>query len=102
MLELRPTCENCKSTLPPDSEQAMISSYECTFCRSCALQLLDNVCPNCGGGFSPRPIRPRHDHKGGNHLGADPASTTVKHRPVDLEAHRRLAARLASTPPALR
>ena len=102
MLELRPTCEHCNRALPPDSEEAMICSYECTFCRRCVEEVLDNVCPNCGGGLCARPIRPREDRKGGNYLGADPASTTIKHRPVDIAAHRVFAARLARLPPAQR
>ena len=102
MLELRPSCEHCNRALPPHSEDAMICSYECTFCRDCVESLLQNVCPNCGGGFCARPIRPRHDHKGGNYLGADPASTTVRHRPVDVAAHRVFAAALAALPPAQR
>ena len=89
MLELRPTCENCNQPLPPDSVEAMICSFECTFCRECVEKILENVCPNCGGGFSPRPIRPKTDWKNGDHLGAFPASTKIKHRPVDLDAHKR-------------
>jgi putative acetyltransferase len=58
MLELRPTCENCNKALPPNSPEARICSYECTFCASCVEEVLANVCPNCGGGFVPRPIRP--------------------------------------------
>ena len=59
MLELRPNCECCDKDLPPDSEEAMICSFECTFCRECVEQKLNSVCPNCGGGFTPRPIRPK-------------------------------------------
>jgi hypothetical protein len=58
MLELRPTCENCNKALPADSIEARICSYECTFCATCVDSILENVCPNCGGGFVPRPIRP--------------------------------------------
>lgn len=58
MLELRPNCECCDKELPPESEEAMICTFECTFCRSCAQDVLHGVCPNCGGNFSPRPIRP--------------------------------------------
>ena len=58
MLELRPNCEHCNTALPPDSPEARICSFECTYCASCAEGLLQNVCPNCGGGFVPRPIRP--------------------------------------------
>jgi hypothetical protein len=99
MLELRPTCENCNKALPPDSVEARICSYECTFCAACVDDVLDNVCPNCGGGFTPRPIRPAQNWKGDSFLGKDPASTRVKHRPVDGEAHKRFAARLKLIPP---
>ena len=58
MLELRPNCECCDADLPPSSDQAMICSFECTFCRDCAQGVLANRCPNCGGDFTPRPIRP--------------------------------------------
>ena len=55
MLELRPTCESCNNGLPPDSLEARICTYECTFCATCVDNVLENVCPNCGGGFVPRP-----------------------------------------------
>ncbi|KAA1182496.1 DUF1272 domain-containing protein [Rhizobium tropici] len=58
MLELRPNCECCDRDLPPDSEEAMICTFECTFCADCADTVLDGVCPNCGGDFVRRPIRP--------------------------------------------
>src|SRR5690242_15527914 len=57
-LELRPNCEYCDVNLPPASADARICSYECTFCADCVANKLYNVCPNCGGGFTPRPIRP--------------------------------------------
>jgi ribosomal protein S18 acetylase RimI-like enzyme len=87
MLQLRPSCEHCNKPLPPASTEAMICSFECTFCTACVNTLLDNVCPNCGGGFMPRPIRPARNLKGDNHLGRYPASTSATHRPVDLRAH---------------
>lgn len=59
MLELRPNCECCDKDLPPDSPEAVICSFECTFCVSCASGVLNNRCPNCGGNFAPRPIRPQ-------------------------------------------
>jgi uncharacterized protein len=99
MLELRPTCEHCNTSLPPDSTAAMICSYECTFCAVCVTEILENVCPNCGGGFWPRPIRPRENRKGGNFLGQDPAGTTPRHRPVDTTAHKAWAAVLREIPP---
>ena len=58
MLELRPNCECCDRDLPPESADALICSFECTFCASCATGVLGGTCPNCGGYFSPRPIRP--------------------------------------------
>ena len=58
MLALRPNCECCDKDLPPDSAEARICTYECTFCADCAEDVLKGVCPNCGGNFSPRPIRP--------------------------------------------
>ena len=102
MLELRPTCENCNKPLPPNSADARICSYECTFCVTCVETILENVCPNCGGGFTPRPIRPANNWKGDNYLGKNPASMKVKHRPVDARAHARFAAALKKIPPAER
>ena len=99
MLELRPSCEHCNKLLPPDSLEARICSYECTFCASCVDTVLGNVCPNCGGGFVPRPIRPSKNWKGDNYLGKDPASTKVKYRPVDPETHARFVAEIRSIPP---
>ena len=99
MLELRPTCEHCNKALPPASTEARICSFECTFCAACVDDLLHNVCPNCGGGFAPRPVRPVRDWKGGNHLGRYPASTSVKHRPVDAAAHAALTTAIAGLPP---
>lgn len=102
MLELRPTCEHCNTALPPESTEARICSFECTFCSACADGLLDNVCPNCGGGFEPRPIRPSQDRKGENFLGKFPAGTKARYRPVDLVAHAALAGALKSIPPQAR
>lgn len=58
MLDLRPNCECCDRDLPPDAPDAVICTFECTFCLPCAEGVLDSVCPNCGGNFVPRPIRP--------------------------------------------
>ena len=57
MLDLRPNCECCDRDLPSDSSEAMICSFECTFCRDCAV-VLGGRCPNCGGNLVARPIRP--------------------------------------------
>jgi hypothetical protein len=99
MLELRPTCENCNKALPANSLEARICSYECTFCATCVETFLNNVCPNCGGGFTPRPIRPANNWKGDNYLGKDPATTKIRHKPVDLAAHALFSAALKTLPP---
>ena len=58
MLELRPNCECCDKDLPPESTDAFICSFECTFCRECTELTLKHVCPNCSGDLVKRPIRP--------------------------------------------
>ena len=59
MLEIRPSCEHCNKALPFDAEDAMICTFECTFCKECVEGILQHICPNCGGGFEKRPIRPK-------------------------------------------
>lgn len=75
MLEMRPNCECCDRDLPPDSAEAMICTFECTFCRDCAEQRFHGVCPNCGGDFTRRPVRP------GRLLKKYPASAKRVHNP---------------------
>jgi hypothetical protein len=58
MLEIRPNCECCNKDLPPDATDALICSFECTFCTECSTTKLGERCPNCGGAFQSRPIRP--------------------------------------------
>ncbi|HWV15751.1 MAG TPA: DUF1272 domain-containing protein [Cellvibrio sp.] len=58
MLELRPSCECCDRDLPPDSDLALICTFECTFCAECAEKRLGFICPNCRGNLVSRPIRP--------------------------------------------
>ena len=79
MLALRPVCENCNKSLPNDSTEARICTYECTFCADCVTTILHNVCPNCGGGFVDRPIRPK------GQLLKHPAKEKPLHKPVDME-----------------
>lgn len=69
MLELRPNCECCGRDLPPDSTDARICTYECTFCSDCVENVLHGSCPNCGGEMLQRPRRPAAM------LAKDPAST---------------------------
>ncbi|MGH8854931.1 MAG: DUF1272 domain-containing protein [Telluria sp.] len=99
MLELRPTCENCNTQLPPDALDARICTYECTFCANCVDKVLENVCPNCGGGFTQRPIRPSRNWKNNNFLGNNPAQIEVKHRPVDPVAHAAWVSAIKDIPP---
>ena len=76
MLALRPNCECCGRDLPPDSRDALICSFECTWCVDCAVtKLPGGLCPNCGGNLVQRPIRPVEK------LAKFPASTDRIHRP---------------------
>jgi len=58
-MQIRINCEHCDKDLPANSTEAMICSFDCTFCKTCVDTVLENVCPNCTGGFMPRPIRPK-------------------------------------------
>jgi len=102
VLELRPTCENCNIELPADSTQAMICTYECTFCAGCVDKVLGNVCPNCGGGFVPRPIRPKNEWRKGLSTSHQKPSKELKHKPVDCAEHAVFAASIKNIPPARR
>lgn len=84
-LQLRPNCEYCDRDLPPESTVARICSYECTFCADCVDTRLFNVCPNCGGGFVPRPIRPATEWRPGLSLTKRPPSTTRVHLSYTVE-----------------
>ena len=74
MLQLRPNCECCDVDLPPDTADARICSFECTFCAACAQTRLAGLCPNCGGELLPRPRRPQAK------LARYPASTERVHK----------------------
>ena len=78
MLEIRPNCEHCNKDLPNTSNEAMICSFECTYCRECAIELFKNVCPSCGGNFTKRPIRPK------NYTVKYPESQIRKHIPKNI------------------
>lgn len=79
MLEIRPNCEHCNKDLPNTATDAMICSFECTYCAACAHGVFKNVCPSCGGNFVERPIRPSGMQE------KYPASTERVFKPKDLE-----------------
>lgn len=98
-LILKPNCEYCDADLPSDSLGARICSYECTFCAPCVEGPLRNVCPNCGGGFVPRPIRPATAWRPGVSLAHQPAATqrvALSYAREDMAAH---VERIAGIPP---
>lgn len=70
MLDIRPSCECCDRTVAPDSTDVFICSYECTWCRDCAQDVLRGECPNCGGELVRRPV------PSAARLIDDPPSTT--------------------------
>lgn len=76
MLQLRPGCECCDKDLPPDTLDARICTFECTFCADCTDNVLKGVCPNCGGELLTRPRRPA------NKLANNPASTERIYKPA--------------------
>lgn len=101
-LQLRPNCEFCDKDLPPHSMEARICSYECTFCVHCVETKLDNVCPNCGGGFAPRPIRPATEWREGLSVAKRPPSAKRVHLSyslADIAAHSK---RIRDIPPGQR
>src|SRR5215211_641191 len=98
-LELRPNCELCDRDLPAASPDARICSYECTFCADCVERELQNVCPNCGGGFVPRPIRPATEWRAGVSLATRPASTKRVHTSYSRDEITAHAARIRDVPP---
>ncbi|MCF2905004.1 DUF1272 domain-containing protein [Octadecabacter sp. CECT 8868] len=101
MLELRPNCELCDGDLPPNSSDAMICSYECTYCADCVKDILQNVCPTCGGGFVQRPIRPVRAEGGQTNLGLSnrPAGTQRYHSAWSSEQIEAVVMHLKDIPP---
>lgn len=105
MLELHPNCELCDADLPPAATNARICSYECTYCADCAEGVLRNVCPTCGGGLQPRPIRPRTAYRAPDislGLSFHPASETRKHSRWSRDEIAAMTARLKDVPPSER
>jgi hypothetical protein len=98
-LELRPNCELCDRDLPPDSPDARICTYECTFCAQCVEDVLHDVCPNCGGNFETRPVRPANAWRDGTGLGHDPPGTQRRHTPYSREEIAAFVQPLRGVPP---
>ena len=99
MLQIRPNCELCDRALAPDSNEARICSYECTFCADCVDLVLENVCPNCGGGFEKRPVRPSGERRDGVSLAHQPASTVAVHSPYSEDELRKFTDAVKGIPP---
>ena len=104
LLEIRPNCEWCDKNLPPESEEANICSYECTYCTTCVEDFLFNVCPTCGGGFCRRPIRPKNAWRPDKKLGLlhHPASTARVHSKYSADEIRAHVERIRGIPPSAR
>jgi uncharacterized protein len=98
-LQIRPNCEYCDKDLPADSTDVRICSYECTFCADCAENKLENVCPNCGGGFAPRPIRPVREWRPGVCALKQPPSNKRVHLTYEREDIAAHVARIRNIPP---
>lgn len=96
MLEIRPNCENCGKPLPNDGSDAMICTFECTFCRNCVEGILFNVCPNCAGGFERRPTRPK------DLLAKYPPSIKDLLKPIEAEKFAGLLEKYRETDPTSR
>jgi hypothetical protein len=96
MLEIRPVCENCGKSLPYNSIEAMICTFECTFCKDCVENILFNVCPNCGGGFEKRPVRPSGP------LKRHPAGTSAYIKPLNMEEFKELQDKFKGIDPSVR
>jgi len=93
MLAIKLNCENCNTPLPPNSENAMICSFECTWCKNCNDDIFENVCPNCGGGLEKRPIRPKQK------LEKYPASLKEVYKPADIAEFNILKSKLKDVLP---
>ncbi len=99
MLELRPNCELCDRDLPPGAADARICTYECTFCADCVDGVLQNVCPNCGGGFEARPIRPARVWRDGAGLVNNPPGDRRRHTQYSREEIEAFVETLRGIPP---
>ena len=102
MLAMKPNCELCDKDLAANATDAMICSYECTFCASCVEASLKNVCPNCGGGLVTRPIRPSKEWRPGVSATHQLPSQDRMHMKRSPEEQQELTERLKDVPPAER
>jgi len=93
MLEIRPNCEHCNKDLPNTSTDAMICSFECTYCKNCALEIFENVCPSCTGNFVERPIRPQKE------IEKYPVSIKQIFKPKNLKTAKINSKEFKNTPP---
>ena len=98
-LELRPNCEGCDRDLLADSLDARICTFECTFCADCVERRLSNVCPNCGGGFTPRPIRPATEWRAGLSVSKRPPSSKRVHLSYSWDEIAAHVGRIKGIPP---
>jgi uncharacterized protein len=98
-LQLRPNCEYCDKDLAPSASEARICSYECTFCADCVESKLHNVCPNCGGGFVPRPIRPATEWRPGVSVEKHSPSSKRVQLSFGLDDIAKHSARIRNIPP---
>jgi uncharacterized protein len=99
MLELRPNCEYCDKDLPPTATDARICTYECTFCTDCVGKHLHNVCPNCGGNLTPRPIRPVTERRSGLSVRNQPPSSERVHLSYNEDEIAAFAKSIRDVPP---
>ncbi len=93
MLEIRPNCEHCNKDLPNTSTEAMICTFECTYCKTCAIEIFENVCPSCAGNFVERPIRTS------KMVEKYPASEKSVFKPKDLEKAKKLSKKFKNLSP---
>jgi hypothetical protein len=95
-MEIRLNCENCDKPLPNESSEAMICTFDCTFCQDCVNHILKNVCPNCGGGFEKRPTRPKEL------LKKNPPSEKKILNPIDSEKFKKMLSKYRDIEPSKR
>jgi hypothetical protein len=93
------TANTATRDLPPNATEARICSYECTFCADCVETKLHNVCPNCGGGFVPRPIRPAREWRPGLTVAQRPPSDKRVHLPYSVDDIAAHSGRIRNIPP---